>query len=421
MGVKTLSEQLLDLLVQQTRDNKTVSLAQGNQVSVDGRLRTGEQISLGDYKHLFDKNVLQFDEELSGATETSTYEGDTIGGVTMAVNNTGDYVIRQSIQWHNYFAGKPQKIELTSSNFQPETGVIKRFGYFSSSTTPPFNTVFDGIYFETSDTADKVYAVISRAGTELFREDNLNWANAETFKRLALKHFNFYVINFLYLGGADCLFSILVPNVGVVDFSRYIHVGVDNKVFLKSPNQPVRYEIRSTGGAGSFNHICSDVAVEGVQGETGVNRTVNMGGVSITGLAQNTRYALIAIRQKSTHRAAVMNFTKASILSTSTDNLLPELVYGGSIVGTPAWTNIANSGFQQALIGDAGGIANAVHTGGMAVESTYTAGNGDLTFNLESNRRLGNFIDGTPEVAYLCVTPLGTNAGCAGSLSFKEY
>lgn len=82
------------------------------------------------------------------------------------------------------------------------------------------------------------------------------------------------------------------------------YAGTATDTFILSPNQPIRYEIRSTTGTGSFRYICSQVSTEGSAiTESGYNNSVIS--LSTAGIPANTvatigtRYPLKSYKKKS--------------------------------------------------------------------------------------------------------------------------
>ena len=387
-----------------------------NQKSPDGRLRTSSQISVGDYKQHVNNAAGQFNTvEIAGGL--ATYEGAAIGATTLTTTATlGDAVIRQSYQWHPYFAGKPTKIELTASRFDVEASVQKRMGYFSSSIVSPYTATLDGMYFENDGTT--LRCRVTRAGVTVFNLEQANWLNQDKLANYDPADFNFYVIDFLYLGGAVINFWILTE-YGLTLIAQYQHINVDVNTFVKSPNQPIRYEIISDGGAGTFNHICSDVAVEGLPSRVGVERTYNNGFTATPTLTADNRYALLGIRLAD--RRVPIDIRRLSVLSGSSDDLLVELYYGGTTVGTPTWLPITFTNMEGFVGTSLGAAANLVHSGGVRVFSEYMRGDESLAPAIDNARRLGSYIDGSMEEAYLCITPLTANATGVGAIDWVEF
>jgi hypothetical protein len=386
------------------------------QKSADGRLRTSSQISQGDYKQINDLAGGSWNTELIGGG-TATYEGDAVGGTELAVTAvSGDAVIRQTYQWHNYFAGKPLKVELTASAFQPQSTVTKRMGYFSSSTASPFSASLDGFFFESDGTT--LRCKIYRNGTEIFNLPQASWLNQDKLGSFDSSAFNFYVIDFLYLGGAVANFWILTE-FGLTKVATYQHINVDQNTFIKSPNQPLRYEISTTGSAGNFNHICCDVAVEGLLSRVGAERTYNTGFTETATLTADNRYAILGIRQA--FRNQIIDIRRLSVLSGTADDLLVELYYGGVTVGSPTWGAIPFTYMEGFLGTSLGAVANAVHSGGVRIFGQYVRGAESLATVVDNARRLGSYIDGNLEEAYLCVTPLTANATVVGGIEWVEF
>lgn len=87
--------------------------------------------------------------------------------------------------------------------------------------------------------------------------------------------------------------------------------------YLRSPNLPVRAEIRQTGaGAASMKTICSSVMSEGGADFTGVTRAVDTGatstGINIT--TSNTRRAILGLRLQSNKLDSVNEILNASVI-----------------------------------------------------------------------------------------------------------
>ena len=91
----------------------------------------------------------------------------------MTTAASGDYCIVQTKQRFNYITGKSQDIFQTQYDFDPETNIVKQFGYFTSSIISPFNTSYDGFWIEASGGTH--YFVTSRLGTETSRVAREDW------------------------------------------------------------------------------------------------------------------------------------------------------------------------------------------------------------------------------------------------------
>ena len=105
-----------------------------------GRLRVSQITSILDVKQLHDKEPLFVDEITSGTGIATVGNSSTI----METSSSGDYVVRQTFQRAFYQNGKSQNILMTFQNFAPELNIEKIIGYYTSSTTAPYNTGYDG-------------------------------------------------------------------------------------------------------------------------------------------------------------------------------------------------------------------------------------------------------------------------------------
>jgi len=397
-----------------------------SQLNAAGRLRISNQRSQNAYLQLNGKDTVRFDEETSGGSETSTYGGDGIGSVNMAVTTDTEYVIRQSKEWAYYYPGKPLKIELTASKFQSETDITKRMGYFSSSTTGPYTANLDGFFFESDGTTQ--YCCVYRDGTQVAKVAKSSWLNQNELTSYDPSDFNFYVIEFLYLGGAVVNFWVLTE-FGLTLVYSYQHINVDQNVFVKSPNQPIRYEIRSgaASATGELNHICSDVATEGDRNdEISISRSADIGSEPITGLAEDVRYTLLGVRLKAASRNIVTDVYGLSVLAANADQLLVTVFAGGTLAANDSGVDFAddpNSNLQILdgyAVQDAGNIADLVHSGGIKLLSFVMQGDSDKDQILQNSRRLGSLIDGTTDELYLTVTPITNGAQALAAINWKE-
>jgi hypothetical protein len=134
-----------------------------------------------------------------------------------------------------------------------------------------------------------------------------------------------------------------------------------------------------------------------------------------------TRYALIGVRQALAARNVVIDFAAADILAGSADNLLIELYFGGTTATAPTFNPLAFSNMEVFDANDLAGPADRVHSGGVKTASYYIAGNSSTTQVIRTSRRLGSYINGTLEEAYVCATPLTSNANAAAAINWTEF
>lgn len=390
------------------------SLNVGGQLDAGNRLRVSQLTTQLDIKQTHDNQPLYYDREnISGGTQVYVNaDGGTLMGVTAS---SGDAAICQSKMFANYFAGKGQFIEVTFDNFASQTDVTKRAGYFTSNIVTPFDSNKDGIWFE-SDGSNRRF-IIEKDGTEILNVVQEDW-NVDIFEGRDWDNFTVLAIDFLYLGGTAVRLGFI--DNGIIKWGHiYIHSGEVASTFVLSPNKPIRYEIRSTGGAGSFNQICAQVASEGSVDEVGINTEVSMEEDILTAATSGTYYVLAACELKSTYRDVMTRLIEVDVLGLSNNDYYHwEVRLNPTVTGTLTYSDITNSALRKA-VGDSsqtvtGGKTIAI---GKGAEQTTSGG------VARSSLRLGSTIDGTQDQLVLCITPMSgnSNLSCSGGFMIEEF
>ena len=127
-------------------------------------------------------------------------------------------------------------------------------------------------------------------------------------------------VDFQWLGVGRVRFGLSLSG------NTYIFVtnsGTNNlsDVYMSSPDQPIRYEIRSSGGTASFHQICSSVNDEGAR-----NKIKRTGYISqsdtVTLSTSGTKYPFIGLRSSIDYEQVTLEMVSAQILNTSNDNFL---------------------------------------------------------------------------------------------------
>ena len=384
------------------------------QLDAGGRLRTSQMNTQLDIKQIHDMQPMYYDRESIG-TGSQVYTASK-GGTVMTVLVDGDAEICQSKMRAAYFAGKSQFVEITYSDMAIQHEVSKRVGYFSSNIVTPFDSNKDGLWLE----CDKDHAVVvEKNGVVLFKQSRKDWENP--LKGFNVPKFGVLVSDFLYLGGTAVRFGFFL-NGGIKWFTKYVHAGQLDETFLRSPQQPLRWEIRSTGGAGTFTQMCGNVASEGSTGEAGKATALDLEELSINANDIGTEYALIGIRLKEAYKDVSVTIDTASLLSLTNDDLRWALFWNPTVDGTFEYNDVPNSALQVAY-GDAVGNPSVNHltAQGVKTKSGYFTGNSSLVALLGNNLKLGSNIDGTKDTYVLAVKTLTINAKATGSINLEEF
>lgn len=347
----------------------------------------------------------------TGTFQTNKYNMDV---------TSGQWMVYASKRFLPYYAGKPQKVELTFDKFAPQTNITKRVGYFSSSTASPFSTSLDGFYLESG--SGTITFNIMRNGTTVLSVDITNWDGYDLlngYKTLSTWD-NFTVIefNFLWLGGAYIELK-LVTSEGFTTVHKLFYVGTAQDVFIQSPNQTVRYEIRSTTGSGSFRAICSQVATSGSISESSYSKSTSTGTSAITCGSIGTTYPILGIRKGTTYRQNPIRISNADILVSSNDNVRWSIHVNPTLSAGLTYNPVANSAAEVG-IGNGSQTVTAAGTipfGGYIVQGYQIQ---PEIFKSNFMSWLSGQLNGTQDQYILCVTPLTTNVSVFANIIYLE-
>lgn len=386
------------------------SLDGSGQIDAGGRIRVSQLTTQIDVKQINDNAPLFFDREnVSGATQVYAKND---GGTTMSVSSNGDAAICQSKMFANYFSGKSQFGEITFSGGQNQDNVTKRIGYFSSNTVSPYDSDKDGLWFE-ADGTDYRFR-IQKNGTDIVNVAQSDW-NINTLPNSDFSKFNVFVFQFLYLGGTEIRFGF-VQNGAITWCHGYKHAGIIANTFVESPNQPIRYEVRSTGGSGSMIQVCAQVASEGSIDEVGVHRAFDVENVALNPAGGNI-YAVIGARLKSAYRNITVKKQDLSVLATTNDNFIWRVSINPTVGGTFTYNDQTNSSLQVAT----GATTNTVSSLGTVIASGHGTGNSQISSFIRSSLRLGTQIDGTQDELVLSLEPITNNFTAYATIGFQEF
>ena len=296
---------------------KNINVQASDSPSIDafGRWRVSQVTTQFDAKQLHDSLPLFIDQELIGSGTVS--HSATFAHSSLATSSSGDVVILQTKQRFNYQSGKSQLLFWTFNGFGVETNVTKYIGYYSTGTASPFNSNLDGFYLQNDGTT--LGLRVYRSGTNTGSADRASWDDPldGTGPSGVTHDFDNNTIlaaDFEWLGVGRIRFYI-VKNGNFIKFHEFDFTGVEG-VYMSSPNQPMRWEIRQNGaGSGIFNTICSSVNSEGAINLLGKILSDNLGVSSVNANTVGTAYALMGVRLKDTNPDTLIDILDFSVLS----------------------------------------------------------------------------------------------------------
>jgi len=380
------------------------------QVDAFHKLRTSEMKSIIELKHVYDKNPLLVDELLNG-TATSI-KNPNHSDVEMSTASNGDFVIRSTKGRGIYSPGKSGQFLATFMNFHLQTNVIKRVGYFSSNTSFPYNSTFDGIWLESNGSASGNYPGqislnISQNGQTYFSCPLSGWdSSIYDPADIDWQQNQLIFFDFQWLGVGRVRFGVETVN-GPVIFAEHTFANTTQDPYMANPNQPIRYEIRQTGsGSGTFHQLCSAFASEGEAEQ--LNNIISISNTTERTLAlPGVKYPLLGYRTASSYAGA--NIVLESIFAlnqvTGTDYLITLEMNPGITGGTATWTQTTNTPVESAQ----GNGTLTVNSSGVILRSYIGKGNAATTDNyalIDNLIKPGVCVNGTRDEVWICVTPL---------------
>jgi hypothetical protein len=398
--------------------NQAVAFGDSANLDAFSRLRVAQLTTVLDLKHLHDKQPLLVDEVVNGSA-TSVYS-TSLSSVTMSVNAANDYVIRQTFQRFEYQSGKSQLIFCTFSGFQSETNVIKRVGYFSTSTLAPYTTALDGLFLDSDGTDISIN--IYRSGTVIENTSQSSW-NIDTLDGTGpsgitvdwSKNF-ILVIDFQFLGVGRVRWGADIDGK-IVYFHESKHANNLSSVYMSSPNQPIRYEIRATGAAeSSFQMICAAVNSEGSINTIGRDGGIDDDGTFLNANSTSQWYYAVGLRLAATRIDTTVDIISGSLLSATNDNFLYRIVRNPTYNGTVTYNTVTDYSIEYGI----GATTNTITSMGYILYSGNGTKQTNQPFDLETAIRLGMSLGGTLDEHVLIVKPLSSNLDIHRSINFRE-
>jgi hypothetical protein len=387
-----------------------------NLLDADGFLPVSQKLIVGNYIQDKDDLPLLIDRAVGGGGAESWADGVT----TMTVAGAADYAIAQTKFCHPYVSSHPSIYTMTFARFEVQPNVIKRVGAFRSNKVAPYNADFDGIYLE-SDGVD-IKAVIDKGGVNLISIPRANWddpldGTGPSGINYDFSQFSVLQLDFLYLGGTWVRFALIIGGE-LVYFYTHKHSGSFPSTFVNSPYFHIRWEIRSTGGAGQLDQICGAFAVLGSRDTVGREFSIDNDTDFINANSTGTEYMLLAIRLKSTNLNSYVIPKTATSLATTNDNYILRLRINPTIAGPLSWTSLNNNSCEYAK-GSIAGL-NTITATNPPLASIYSAQQQTGVLQEAFLSAIGSNIDGTADILTISAVPLSSNMDIFASLNLTE-
>lgn len=294
-----------------------------------GRFRMSSPFQLFDSKELNGSQDRIWNEQLA---VNGTVTKDTPNSqLLLTVPDAGSFAIRQTKQRYAYQAGKSQLALLTGvlPTVVDSRGTLGLAEEDQATNVTPFE-IHNGIYWQNANdgTTDKngMHVCVSKNGvhTKVHQDDwnvdkfdgngaskvVVNWENAQIFG-----------FDFEWLGTGRVRFHLNLNGVTFIahefNFANFV-----DTVYMKTPNLPVRYEARSTGGNLTVQKICSSIQSEGGVEPAGIT---HIGSSVLNAINDDTaglnNTVLSVLRLQSLIPYSVIKLISNSLLSFSNNSL----------------------------------------------------------------------------------------------------
>jgi hypothetical protein len=394
----------------------------GGNIDAFSRLRVSSPTTLFDSKLVSDNAPLVWDDQqTSGAGATSSYNANQ-SSVTLSVSNlTAGTRVRQTFQCFHYQPGHSHLVLQTGVLGAATNGITSRIGNFNEQNGVFFESISSGIRIVKRSFTSGV-AVDTAVAQTSWNLDKLDGTGASGIG-IDWSKTQIFVIQFQWLGVGSVWYGLDV-NGEIIWCHRMDNANVLDKVYMTTPNLPLRYEISNSGlgPAASMLHICSAVISEGGVADVGILRSIVRDTV-LTTLNNASYYPLIAMRFK-TGELSVVTVDKVDVIVGSNQIFAWKLLLNPTVAGTAfGYTSIPNSTieYDKSRTGTTtvGIGANTIEVAGGVASQTQQL----TTIVVPSSvLRMGRTIAGVSDVLVLAVSRItGATIDFYGAINFQEY
>lgn len=393
----------------------TVSFS-GTNLDAFGRLRISNPFTL------FDGALRYRDDEFKW-NQVDTGNGLSVfapneSTMLMTVAGNGDSAVRQSKQVFSYQPGKSLLTLITFVMNTPTVGLRQRVGYFGEQ---------NGIYFEVDGTAinlvirkytsGSVDDTSEKVAQSAWNGDRFDGNGASGIALDVSKSQIFWSdVEWLGVGSVRAGF---VVNGQFIVCHTFHHANIFDKVYMTTASLPVRYELTSTGAAGTMRAICSTVISEGGYSNRSQSRAI---GTSLTGknLSQAAYRPLVCIRLKSANIDSIVVPTKFDLYGLQQAAFSYRVILNPTLTGA-SWTSAgSNSSVEYDL------SATALSGGTVIDEGIFVGSNKGGTASVSGNEvdfsnQLGRTIAGVSDIWCLAAIATTNNDDAVASVTWQEH
>jgi len=390
----------------------------GANLDAFGRLRVSNPFTLFDGTQRYRDDPFKWNQVDTGAATSVFLPNES--SVLMSVSGNGDESLRQTKSVFAYQPGKSLLTLITFAMTTPTVGLRQRAGLFGAQ---------NGVYFEVDGTtlnlvirkytSGSVDDTTEKFPQSLWNGDKLNGTGASGITLDVSRAQIFWCdIEWLGVGTVRAGFVINEQFIVCHTFHHANQVGF-NKVYMTTATLPVRYELTSTGSAGTMRAICSTVMSEGGYMNRSVTRSI---GTSLTGknLSQTVYRPLVCIRLKAANLESVVVPIKFDVFG------LQQAAFAYRIIINPTLTDASwtSSGSDSSVEYD---IASTALSGGTVIDQgifvgSNKGGSASITSNeVDFAQQIGRTIAGVSDIWCLAAIATATNDDAVGVVTWQEH
>lgn len=398
-----------------------IRTADSNGIDSFGRWRVSFPESIFESAQNRDNDPQFWDEALeTGSGIASVHSRDTSSSVFTSTANTAGKYTRQTFQRFHYQKGKAQVILLTGILQRDDSGpgVQRQLGYWDDE---------NGLFFadvEGTMTVNRRSHVTGAPEDEvkpqhLWNVDKMDGSGPSRI-RADWSKVELFFIDFSWLGTGRVRMGLEIDGQ-VFTVHEFRAANILDKVFMSTPDLPVRYQMITTDQSPvvTMETMCAAVMSEAGQEAIGPTRYKSTEGTHIAAAVADTVYAVFGIRLKADKLDTQVTLEAISMNNGANADFEWMVVFNPTLAGDAvSWVNQTNSSVQTAV-----GLATAIVTGGVQQAGGFVSGGnsaGSTREALKTTQRLGAAIDGTVDEIFLCVRPLSNAATIDGGIGWRE-
>ncbi len=348
------------------------------------RFRVSEPVNRFHNQFQYDKFNLIWEETLSGSGSATHVANES--SIDLAVSGGTDSAEEQTREYIRYQPGKSQLVMMTA-NFGTvgTSGLTQRVGYHDDDNGLFFEMIEAGlaVVLRSKVSGAVVNTSIAQADWNL---DKLNGGegavdrNGDAFN-LDFTKTQVFIIDFEWLSDGRVRWGFVLEGRPVY-CHEITHLDALDASYMTTPNLPLRYQIVSSGGAGTLTALCQTVESEGGftqdQGIP-VHAGINGAGVSVGA----TLIPLLSIRPKATfnsivNRGQILPEEFHALSITQPAHIV--LVYNGTLTGA-SFASVNDNSIAEVDV-SASAIADGLHFGGIYVAAGAARGGGASMANI---------------------------------------